>query len=145
MTRTASRRRVLRALGAFAGLVLASGTTACTSPDVALRDAFGVERPAHVTVDHYDTAILARDGWDIWVVSPVDDAFLRDVVKTARLARRQQGEPEVTGLVSDWPAWWRPARIEALPEAYEREDDAEHWRVWVDRRENRLYLQWFGT
>ena len=142
MTRTTMGRRARRAL---TGVVLATSASACDSPDDGLRWAFGVERPAHVRIEHYDTAILNREGWDIWVMSPVDDAFLARTVTSARLARWQPGEPAVLGLSSGWPSWWPQDSIEALPEVYHREDGTGDWRVWVDRRQNRLYLQWFGT
>ena len=139
--RIARRRRPLRA-GALVALLHVF--VAC-SPDTALENSFGVDRPANVRVEHFDELLLNRDGGQIWVLSPVNDAFLQRLVTESRLTRHEPGHEHMPGLTSDWPVWWNTDSIEALPELYYRADESEHWRVWVDRRANRLYLQRFGT
>ena len=126
-----------------------AGCDGTTDPDVALRDRFNVERPGRVNVLHYEGTGFS-DASDVWVLAPVDDAFLRDLIAAAGLARWTVSEPRVTGLGATWPAWWPDRQIEALPEVYHRErpagDEArEYWRVWVDRTHDRIYVQWFDT
>ena len=137
--------RTARRLATTTLAIALLGSASCApTADELLRDVFDVQRPAHVRVEHYQASVLHPDGWEVWVLAPVDDALLRQMVDNAGLARAANTTAD-GGLVSGWPAWWQPAHLESLRELYVRDEDSRHIRVWVDRRRDRLYLQSFGT
>jgi hypothetical protein len=131
---------------AVGGIVAgATGLAACgDSPERALRTRFGATLPSAARVVHHWRSGPGLDRAAVWEVAPADDALVRALRRGAGL-RADTGRG-ASGLVSDrWPGWWRPARVEALPEAYRRDEGGRHWRVWVDRAGDRLYVQWFTT
>jgi hypothetical protein len=137
-------RGARRAVLAAAAALLAGCGGLAESPERALHRRFGAALPPAARVVAHWRSGAGLDHAAVWEVAPADEALLRDLVQGA--ARHPPGAPALSGLVSErWPAWWRPERVERLPEAYGRDRGDAHWRVWVDRAGDRLYLQWFTT
>jgi len=109
-----------------------------------LQTNFAVSVPSSVQVKHFDWSGVGMDHWYLWVIEPADPAFIQSLVKHARLTRVQPTQ-SITGLGSTWPAWWPQSTIDALPEHYYRYSTNVYWHVWVDRANNRIYIQWFDT
>lgn len=101
---------------------------------------FGLPLPATVKVIHYYGEDMPMDPSFAWELGPFTDTFLTRLVKKADLKRSPKGA-RPSAHTYRWPAWWKKARIEALPEVYYK-DEGGLRRVWVDRPRKRLYVEW---
>lgn len=91
-----------------------------------------------------------RDGFGMdpnywWECTPIDEPYLSAVVKNAKLTRATEKEqPNETTL--GWPSWWHHDQVKALPECYFSDTGSGGLRrIWVDRKNNRLFIVFMGT
>lgn len=134
-------------MNASASLVLvvclaATFSSGCTTGPAAFRDKFGVDT-GNARIERFYFSGFGMDHAYLWILEPADDAVIDAMVKSAGLARA--GAFEASGLRSRFPAWWDTQAIDALPEAYFRDANRTYWRIWVDRKSNRIFAQWFDT
>jgi hypothetical protein len=61
----------------------------------------------------------------------------------ASQALTKAGKDDRPGGVYQWPRWWDPTYVEALPEVYYGESSGLK-RVWVDRTKGRMYVEFIG-
>ncbi len=110
-------------------------------PGEVMKSLFGVDIPANVKVVHYKADILFLDPSFAWELAPIDTTFLKAILANG-FQKTVAGEtlPCVSG---NWPAWWKSKEIEALPESYS-EDSSNGRHIWVDRPNNRLFLEFSG-
>jgi len=78
-----------------------------------------------------------------WVLSPIDDAYLKQMIKATGLKAPAAGQRPSSARYG-FPRWWSHDRIEALPEVY-FDDGQGLRRIWVDRENDRLYVEFVGT
>jgi hypothetical protein len=107
-------------------------------PGEAFERSFDTPLPAGMKVVHFRGDAF-KDPWFLWELRPLDEAFLTDLIKRAKLAPPAAGvEPALLGL--PWPWWWDDAAIRKLPEVYVAERDSSIYQVWVDRPKGRLFV-----
>jgi hypothetical protein len=113
------------------------------SPRSVLDDLYNAAPPSNVRVVHFESDAMGMDPSFAWELAPIDDAYLKKVIGAAGLKAPAPGvRPASTN--HSWPAWWNAKLIEALPECYF--DDANGLRrIWVDRKGNRLFIEFAGT
>jgi hypothetical protein len=109
----------------------------------AFEDKFGVT-PTGTNVTQFWWSGFGMDHSYLWILEPADEASIRAIVGAARLAPPPD-DADVDGPPSAAPAWWEPDLLERLPERYVRSEQRQYWRLWVDRRSNRIYALWFDT
>jgi hypothetical protein len=123
--------------------VVAMLATGCKTAPGSFYQKFGVD-PGSARITQFYFSGLGMDHAYLWVIEPVDDTLIDAVVKAAGLVPRKDLF-EGSSLISDFPPWWDSDTIEQLPEGYFRDGDRQFWRVWIDRRSNRIHAQWFDT
>lgn len=124
-------------------LALAAATSACSpAPDVVIKNEFNATLPKTVRVVHYKADTLGMDPSFAWELAPIDEVFLKSLVTGGGLARATPDKPAAQTTYS-WPGWWDDERLHALPEVYHAENSALK-RVFVDRENNRLYVEFLG-
>jgi hypothetical protein len=115
----------------------------CKTAPGSFYDQFGVD-PGDARITQFYFSGLGMDHAYLWVIEPIDDKLIDEIVKAASLVPRK--DPfEGSSLNSEFPAWWDTDAIEQLPEGYFKDGDRKFWRLWIDRRANRIYAQWFDT
>ncbi len=126
-----------------AGCVAAALIAGCKTAPGSFYDKFGVD-PGDDRITQFHFSGLGIDHSYLWVIEPVDDRLIDEIVKATGLVARKDLF-EGASLNGDCPAWWDTDAIEQLPEGYFRDGDRQFWRLWIDRRSNRIYAQWFDT
>lgn len=122
--------------------VVAMLVTGCKTAPGSFHEKFGVD-PGSARITQFYFSGLGMDHAYLWVIEPVDDSVIDAVVKASGLLPRRGMFEGSSGRSSGYPAWWDTDGIEQLPEGYFRDGDRQFWRVWIDRRSNRIYAQWF--
>jgi hypothetical protein len=126
-----------------AGLVLCIAllTSGCGNPYAAMRNHFDTSIPAAVKVVHFYGEAY-KDPVFLWELAPVDDAFLKKLVANAKLKVPAPGQDVTQQIILDWSAWWDYRTIAKLPEVYyqDPEVNGSFYRIWVDRKRNRLFI-----
>lgn len=118
-----------------AGCAPAAGTV--------LNDLYKAPLPARVKVVHYRADTMGMDPSFAWELAPIDEAYLKKLITGGGLKAPPAGERPSSANYR-WPAWWNTQRVEALPECY-FDDSGGLRRVWVDRKNNRLFVEFVGT
>ncbi|MFO0890309.1 MAG: hypothetical protein U0790_14350 [Isosphaeraceae bacterium] len=129
---------LLLALGAVSGCYVPPGTS--------LNNHYHTPLPAGVKVLHYYSDAY-KDPQFLWVLEPVEEDFLKKLIAGAKLQPAPEGQPPARLGVSLAP-WWDAGTIETIPEVYFRDpdpSDGSYYRVWVDRKNNRLYVLFMNT
>ncbi len=126
-----------------AACVAATFLTGCKTGPGSFSDKFGVG-PGDARIAQFHFSGLGMDHSYLWVIEPADDKSIDAIVTAAALVPRKDLS-DGSSLMSDFPAWWDTDALEQLPEGYFRDGDRQFWRVWIDRRSNRIYAQWFDT
>lgn len=125
--------------------VAAAVSSGCKTGPGSFRDKFGVD-PIDAQVTDFWWSGFGMDHAYLWVLEPADDRFVGAVVRSAQLAPpRSELETDGPGQGRPTPPWWDSRTIEALPERYVRNGAGQYWRVWVDRRSNRIYAFWYDV
>ena len=99
--------------------------------------------PPHIEIVNYYGEALVMDPSCFWELRPVDDSFLKELVTNAALTR-VDAEVDPVHAGYSVPKWWNREQIERLPECYNVYRGGER-RVWVDREQNRLYVEVIGA
>jgi hypothetical protein len=128
--------------GALLVAVAAALGTGCKTGPGSFYDKFGVGLGEARSV-HFHFSGLGMDHSYLWVIEPTDDKLSESIVRSAGLIPRKDVH-EGSSLRSNFPSWWDTEAIEQLP-GYFRDGVRQFWRVWIDRRSNRIYAQWFDT
>ncbi|WP_165232017.1 hypothetical protein [Aquisphaera insulae] len=128
---------------AAVGVLLHSGCSGSLSPTEVLQGLYGAPPPPAVKIVHFYGDRFGMDPSFAWVLSPVDDTYLKTLIKTKGLKTPAPGE-KPTMVRYGFPSWWDHDRIEALSELY-FDDNEGLRRIWVDRDGGRLYVEFIGT
>ena len=111
-------------------------------PGTIFQELFGVAVPKGVKVIRHHEDGPGMDPSFAWEFSPVDRAFVANVVKKAKLKRA----PAPVESSDRWPATWPHAKVDKLPEVYSLEfQDGGLRHFWVDPRGNRIFAEFLGT
>ncbi len=108
-----------------------------------LEGLYGSAPPSRVKVIQFQADTLGMDPSFAWELAPIDEAYLKTLVKDNAMVAPPDGE-SIPSAGYDWPDWWETERIEALPERYHN-DASGLRRIWVDRENDRLYIEFVGT
>ncbi|MEW4568730.1 hypothetical protein AB1L88_12765 [Tautonia sp. JC769] len=108
-----------------------------------LEGLFGAAPPATVRIVHYYGESRGMDPSFAWVLEPIDNAYLNRLIAARGLAAPPPGDRPMSARYA-FPSWWDHDRIEALPEVY-FDDSPGLSRIWVDRPNGRLYIEFVGT
>lgn len=124
------------------GLLLAG----CVRPPAStLEGLYGAAPPANVRVVHYYGEAFGMDPTFAWVLSPVDDAYLKTLIGARGLKAPAAGTRPPDARYN-FPGWWDHDRIEALPEVYFNDaGEGGLRRIWVDRKRGLMYIEFIGT
>ncbi|MDG3007010.1 hypothetical protein [Paludisphaera mucosa] len=128
--------------------LLALGVSGCyTPPGESLERTYKTPLPKGVTVLHYYSDSY-KDPQFLWVLSPAEKPFLDALIANAGLKPAAKGV-EFGRIAAPGPfSWWDQEAIEKLPELYYRDpdpNDGSYYRIWVDRKANRLYILFMNT
>lgn len=109
-----------------------------------LTELFKAPVPASVRIVNFRGDAFGMDPSFWWECTPLDEGYLAALKKSAGLTRSTEQAP-AAALGSSGPTWWNPTKVEALSELY-FSDSGEGGlrRVWVDRKNNRLFLCFLG-
>jgi hypothetical protein len=104
---------------------------------------YGEAPPAGVSTVRYYGESMGMDPSFAWVLEPIDNAYLKRLVASQGLKAPPAGVRPSSARYA-FPSWWDHDRIEALPEVY-FDDSQGLRRIWVDREDDRLYIEFVGT
>jgi hypothetical protein len=116
-------------------------------PGTTLGNHFKTSIPAGVTVKHYYCDAY-KDPQFLWVLTPVNQNFLNDLITNARLNPAPKPQSLTTVGSPTREPWWDEKAIERIPELYYRDpdpNDGSYYRVWVDREHDLVYIQFSNT
>lgn len=108
-----------------------------------LEGLYGEAPPADVKILHYYGEGIGLDPTFAWVLSPIDDAYLKRLIQNKSLKAPPAGDRPPPARYA-FPHWWDYDQIEALPEVYFNDGEGLR-RIWVDRKRGRLYIEFIGT
>lgn len=113
--------------------------------DSALASVYETPLPQTLRVVNHKRDSFGMDPNYWWECTPIDEPYLSAVVKNAKLKRATEKEqPNETSL--SWPGWWHQDQVRTLPECYFSDTGSGGLRrVWVDRKNNRLFIVFMGT
>jgi len=113
--------------------------------DSALASVYETPLPQTLRVVNHKRDSFGMDPNYWWECTPIDEPYLSAVVQKNKLLRATEKEqPNETTL--GWPSWWQHSQVKALPECYFSDTGSGGLRrVWVDRKNNRLFIVFMGT
>lgn len=128
-------------------LTLGAGCDASPPPREPLQGVFNnVPVPPGIQVVRYHAVVGAMDPNFNWILEPVDQAYLNALIKANGLttATPAKGPAEVS--LPPPAGWWNDRAIRRLPECYFDDNGSGGLRrIWVDRKANRIYVEFIGT
>ncbi|WP_169978388.1 hypothetical protein [Tautonia rosea] len=147
MRRTAGESgRLISRAGRWAMVAVLASVGCGPSRDEAiepLEGLFGEATPATVRIVHYHGETWGMDPSFAWVLQPIDNAYLKRLIAAKGLQTPPAGDRPASVRYA-FPSWWDHDRIEALPEVY-FDDSQGLRRIWVDRSNNQLFIEFIGT
>jgi hypothetical protein len=128
---------------AVLSVLLFAGIGCGPPPGDTMESLYLVKIPANVKVMKYRAETFGMDPSFAWMLQPIDDAFLAELVRKNKLVK---GTPDKmpSPEVYRWPSWWDVPHLKKLTEAYSNEESGLR-HVFVDRKNNRIYMEFLGT
>ncbi len=119
---------------------------ACAPPaGETIQGLYGVPLPGGVRVVHYYGEAAGMDPTFAWALTPVDDAYLKALIQANKLAPSSPANPPPPAEYR-FPGWWDYPRLYKLPESYYNDTGTGGLRrIWVDRKSERMYIEFIGT
>ncbi len=140
--RSAKTWTIPLATAACLGLITLSG---CTQPEPisTLEGLYGVRPPNSVKVIHYRADVGFIDPSFVWELAPIDEGFLQAMIQSKGLQPPAAGTPVPPSGYTWHLGWWNQKALDQLTEGY-FSDQSGGLRVWVDRPNNRLFVEFAG-
>lgn len=133
--------------GSFAGQAASSQQRPTLPPPMpagpSFHSHFQIQLPKTVKVLHYYGDSIGMDPSFAWHLGSVEDRFLRQFVRSAKLTKRPAGR-KLSTFTTNWGSWWNAKRIEQLPEVY-YSDGGCFVRAWYDRKSKELWVEFINT
>jgi hypothetical protein len=100
--------------------------------------------PPSAELLHYQREQAGFDVSYAFVFRMTDDRLRDQIIADWQLQTVVDKDRKLRSFISlKPPAWWPARRLQAMPERYERDDEAaeKYWSLWVDGKNELLYCE----